>query len=336
MFDSLRQQLRDYDRLYRLGRPAISDTEYDRLLRELQRLEQESGEPIPTDSPTQRVGGEGGTVKHRVPMLSIENTYNVDELREFGKRVRKLLSNDPSWVVELKVDGVAASLIYENGILVQGITRGDGEEGDDVTHNLDMIIDVPRTIANKTRMEVRGEVYMLNSDLVILNEDQVRRGEETYKNTRNLSAGTISMKDPAKEDDEKKRKKILAEHKRRKLRFFAHSVGSHEGIQAKTHWDFLQELAVLGMPITPCAQLCATFDEAVEYCEAFYAGQSEPRSEPGAEAPADRNLPVAALIPALDFEIDGLVLKVNDFTQRETLGATGHHPRWAIAYKVER
>jgi DNA ligase (NAD+) len=190
--DALRQQLWDYDRRYRLGEPVISDTEYDRLFQELRQLEQQSGEPIPPDSPTQRVGGEPieglKRVAHRVPMLSIENTYTMDELQKFGNRVKKTLGNDPEWVVELKIDGVAASLIYENGILVQGITRGNGIVGDDVTHNLDMIVDMPRTITNKNRFEVRGEVCMLNSDLVKLNEDQQRLGEETYKNARNITS----------------------------------------------------------------------------------------------------------------------------------------------------
>ncbi|MCL2006096.1 MAG: NAD-dependent DNA ligase LigA [Planctomycetaceae bacterium] len=318
--ESLRQQIREYDQQYRQGKPLISDAEYDRLFQELKRLEQQGREPIPVDSPTQQVGDapispSEKRVRHNMPMLSIENSYNIDELREFGKRVKKSLDNEPTWTVELKIDGVAISLIYENGSLIQGLTRGNGIEGDDISHNLHMVIDIPKTIANKNRIEVRGEVYMRNCDLAKLNEEQQERGDKIYKNARNLTAGTISLKDPNEETDKKKKLEILAEHERRKLRFFAHSVGSYEGIQAKTHWDFLQELAVLGIPITPCAKLFASFDEAVEYCEAFHNDDH---------------------LSDLDFEIDGLVLKVNDFSQREQLGATGHHPRWAIAYKVER
>ncbi|MDR2705856.1 MAG: NAD-dependent DNA ligase LigA, partial [Planctomycetaceae bacterium] len=155
--NELRKKLWDYDRCYRLGEPIISDTEYDLLLQKLQQLESESNEEIPPDSPTQRLGGEPMeglvTVAHRVPMLSIENTYNIGELREFGNRVAKLLgeipnhdqkeTKEPAWIVELKIDGVAASLIYENGLLVQGLTRGNGIFGDDITHNVRTLRDIP-------------------------------------------------------------------------------------------------------------------------------------------------------------------------------------------------
>ena len=352
MLDSLRRQLWDYDRQYRLGEPVISDTEYDRLLRELQRLEQQSGEPIPPDSPTQRVGGEPieglVSVPHRVPMLSIENTYTISELQDFGKRVQKLLGSDPDWVVELKVDGVAASLIYEDGILVQGLTRGNGIVGDDITHNVRTLRDIPLRLDTPNppkRLEVRGEVYMRNSDLAELLDKEIIKvkrddtGKALPMNTRNVAAGAIRLLDP----------KICAE---RRLRFFAHSVGHMEAAEKvgnrppggcvgdsrlavpsaeyrtlppggrqptfsiDTHWDFLQELESFGMPITPYTKHFASFAEAVAYCESLYAEES--------------------FLTDLDFEIDGLVLKVNNFAQREQLGATGHHPRWIIAYKVEK
>ena len=346
--ESLRQQLWDYDRRYRLGEPIISDTEYDQLLRELQRLEQQSGEPIPPDSPTQRVGGEPidglVSVPHRVPMLSIDNAYTIGELQEFGDRVektlKKLLGSDPDWVVELKVDGVAVSLIYEDGILVQGLTRGNGVVGDDITHNVKMLRDIPLRLDTSNppkRLEVRGEVYMRNSDLAELLDKEIIKvkRDETGKalpiNTRNVAAGAIRLLDP----------KICAE---RRLRFFAHSVGTivipaQAGIQTddfnpvsldprlrggdgkndfvvETHWNFLQKLALCGVPIAPYAKHFASFAEATQYCESLYAEES--------------------FLADLDFEIDGLVLKVNNFAQREQLGATGHHPRWVIAYKVER
>ena len=345
----LRQQLQEYDRLYRLGESPITDTEFDRLSQELIRLEKQSGLPIPAESPTQRVGDvvidpTQTRVEHSVPMLSIENTFNIDELRDFEKRVKKKLGNEPTaWIVELKIDGVAASLVYENGIFMQALTRGDGRAGDDITFNFDMVIDMPRQIENKNRIEVRGEIYMLNSDLTLLNEEQQRRGEKIYKNARNLTAGTISLKDPGKAKNEKERQGILAEHQRRKLRFFAHSVGSHEGIQAKTHWDFLQELETLGIPITPYAKRFTAFDEAVGYCEAFYSSgfpvadtSTADRSTTSTSSIEQTIAERTSQLEELDFEIDGLVLKIDDFVQREQLGTTEHHPHWAIAYKVER
>jgi len=328
ILDSLRQQLLDYDRRYRLGEPVISDTEYDRLLHELAQLEQQSGENIPPDSPPQRIGGEPieglVSVPHRVPMLSIENTYTLGELQDFGNRVQKLLGSDPAWVVELKVDGVAASLVYENGILVQGLTRGNGVVGDDITHNVKMLRDIPLRLAMPhppTLLEVRGEVYMRNSDLAdlldkgILKAKRDDTGKMLPMNTRNVAAGSIRLLDP----------KICAE---RRLRFFAHSVGtmdvvSHGGTEAQrehnvaSHWEFLKCLESFGMPVTPFAKHFFSFADAVAYCESLYNDSDN-------------------FLADLDFEIDGLVLKVDNFSLREKLGATGHHPRWVIAYKVER
>ncbi len=330
--EKLREKLRDYDRRYRLGEPLISDLEYDRLLEELQRLEKASGTPIPPDSPTQRIGGEPVeglvSVEHRVPMLSIENTYSIGELQDFGKRVEKSLSSHlagtpaPSpaaWVVELKVDGVAASLIYEDGLLVQGLTRGNGVIGDDVTHNLRTIRDVPLRLDTKTppkTLEIRGEVYMLNSDLVKLNEKQREEGKPTYANTRNVTAGSIRLLDA----------KICAE---RNLRFFAHSVGLCDGLKATNHFGFLKEIESFGIPPTPHVQRFSSFDEAAKYCEELYASENAPDNAPD-------NAPEKDWFAELDFEIDGLVLKVDDFELREKLGTTSKSPRWVIAYKVEK
>jgi len=371
--DRLRDELRDLDRRYRLGEPLISDLEYDRKLAELARLEKESGKPIPSDSPTQRVGGEPVdelvSVAHRLPMLSIENTYTIDELQEFGNRVKKSLGGDTAYIVELKIDGVAATLIYEDGVLVQALTRGNGVIGDDVTHNIRTIRDVPLRLDTKTppkTLEVRGEVYMLNSDLVKLNEKQGEEG--AYKNTRNVTAGSIRLLDA----------KICAE---RNLRFFAHGIGLCDGLKATNHADFLAELQSYGIPVTPYAQYCTSFAEAAEYCESFYndnhlAGTPVPylagtpvsylagtpvsylagtpvsylAGTPvsylaGTPVPYLAGTPVSYLagtpitgVPAkwIDFEIDGLVLKVNEFSLREKLGETSKSPRWAIAYKVER
>jgi DNA ligase (NAD+) len=328
--DELREQIRHYDQQYRQGTPLISDTEYDALFQELKLREAESGKLVPAGSPTQQPGndlaGNAKEVRHRIPMLSIENSYNLGELREFGNRVQKLaakLTSDLRWVVELKIDGVSLSLIYRDGILVQGITRGNGIIGSDVTHNLDMIADVPKRLTETGTgifppiLEVRGEVYMRNSGLVLLNEIQQQNGNELYKNTRNLTSGTIALKDPKEEKDETKRSKIIAEHKTRQLHFFAHSVGDVSGLTATNHWDFLREIELYGITPSPFAKHFETFDQAVAYCESFYNSENN-------------------ILGDLDFEIDGLVLKVDDFALREQLGATGHHPRWIIAYKVEK
>ncbi len=316
----LRKKLWDYDRLYRDGKPAISDLEYDKLLRRLRDMEESSGEPVPPDSPTRRVGSDAVsgliTVPHRVPMLSIENTYSIGELREFGNRVQKLLADDEqaAWIVELKIDGVAASLLYEEGVLVQGLTRGNGVLGDDVTHNIRTIRDIPLRLATPERrvprlLEVRGEVYMRNSDLVTLNERQKQSGLATYANTRNVTAGSVRLLDP----------KICAE---RPLRFFAHGVGLCDGLAATNHSDFLEELQSLGIPVTPHVRRFEHFAQAADYCEEVYAS-------------VDRG-GHAFDFTELDFECDGLVLKLDRFDLREKLGATSKSPRWIIAYKVEK
>lgn len=310
--NKLREQLWDYDRRYREGEPIISDLEYDRLLGKLREMELESDDPIPPDSPTRRIGGETVeglvSVEHRVPMLSIENTYSIEELRNYGKRIEKSLDgNSTSWVVELKVDGVAASLIYENGVLVQGLTRGNGIVGDDITHNVRTMRDIPLRLTTKHPpkvLEVRGEVYMRNSDLVLLNERQQAAGQSTFANTRNVTAGSIRLLDP----------KICAD---RNLRFFAHSVGLCEGIKATNHFEFLKELKSYGIQSTPHVRRFESFDAAADYCEQLYSDDNNFLSE-------------------LDFEIDGLVLKVDDFSQRKKLGSTSKSPRWIIAYKVEK
>ncbi|MDR2643197.1 MAG: NAD-dependent DNA ligase LigA [Planctomycetaceae bacterium] len=347
--NTLREQLWDYDRRYRAGEPVISDLEYDQLLRRLQELELLSGEPIPLDSPTQRVGNDivSGlvTLPHRVPMLSIENTYNIGELREFGRRVDRQLKSDSSnneitadnseqnknhnnniagnnnifadkkntdlsWVVELKVDGVAAALIYEDGFLVRGLTRGNGIAGDDITHNIRTIKDIPlklKTAAGEhppKLLEVRGEIYMRNSDLTILNQSQKASGQPTFANTRNVTAGSIRLLDS----------RICAG---RRLRFFAHSVGESDGLRATNHFDFLREVESYGISATPHVKLFNSFSDAADYCESFYDNDDN-------------------FLSLLDFEIDGLVLKVNDFSLRKKLGVTSKYPRWIIAYKVEK
>jgi DNA ligase (NAD+) len=305
----LREDIRRHDRLYYVeAAPEITDLEYDRLIGRLKELEAQHPDLVTPDSPTQRIGDrpvEGLVqVAHRVPMLSIENTYSLDELQQYGQRIAKLLPGETiDWVVELKVDGVAVSLIYEDGLLTHGITRGNGRVGDDVTHNIRTIKDVPLRLVGKNvppLLEVRGEIYMTNGDLVLLNQSQQEKGEPPFANTRNVTAGSMRQLDP----------RICAE---RRLRFFAHSVGLTDGLKAKTHQEFLDEIGGYGLPPTPMVECFASFAAAVEHCEELIERLFE-----------------------LDFEIDGLVLKVNRFDQRERLGSTSKSPRWVIAYKFEK
>jgi DNA ligase (NAD+) len=305
----LRAQIRDHDRKYYVeAAPEISDLEYDRLMAELKRLEQQHPELVTPDSPTRRVADEPvsglSPVQHRLPMLSIENTYSAEEVRAFAKRAEKSLGEPaPEWVVELKVDGVAISLIYEQGLLTRGVTRGNGQVGDDITHNVRTVPDIPLRLAGDDVpevLEVRGEIYMANSDLVRLNESQKSKGLPPFANTRNSTAGAIRLLDP----------RICAE---RRLRMFCHGVGYCEGLQAANHVDFLANIKRWGLPATPLSNCFASIDAALDYSEEIVERLHE-----------------------LDFEVDGLVLKINDFAQRERLGATSKSPRWLVAYKFEK
>ena len=237
-------------------------------------------------------------------MLSIDNTYSVEELREYAARIARMLPGEKiEWVVELKIDGVAVTLLYENGVLIRGATRGNGRVGDDITHNIRTIHSVPQRLHGKSPpavLEARGEVYMTNADLVRLNQEQAKCGEPPYANTRNVTAGTVRLLDP----------RICAQ---RHLRFFCHGTGLNEGIKAQTHMEFLEELRGYGLPATPHVKCFSSFDAAVAHCEALIETLHE-----------------------LDFEVDGLVLKVNSFAQRERLGSTSKSPRWLIAYKFEK
>ncbi|MCR9119470.1 MAG: NAD-dependent DNA ligase LigA [bacterium] len=306
--EQLRAEIRDHDRRYYVeGKPIITDLEYDQRMQQLQAYEAELGEPIPADSPTQRVGeqltGDLQKWDHRLPMLSIENTYNIEELREFGQRVEKLLPDEEiEWVVELKIDGVAAALIYENGLFVRGLTRGDGDTGDDITHNLRTLHDVPLRLSGDPPplLEVRGEVYITNPDLADLNEVRAEQGKETFANTRNTTAGVIRRKDPQ-------------EAASMKLKMFSHGLGYCEGLTSKTYAEFLQAIGEYGLAPTPVVEVFPNFEAAVQWCDTFVQD-----------------------LPSLDFEIDGLVLKVNDLQQRERLGNRSKTPRWLVAYKWEK
>ncbi|MCA9118667.1 MAG: NAD-dependent DNA ligase LigA [Planctomycetaceae bacterium] len=305
----LRDLVRYHDRLYYVdASPKISDREYDQLINELKDLEQRHPELITSDSPTQRVGEQPiahlPEAEHRLPMLSIENTYSIEAVKKWADRTTKALPDEAiEWVVELKIDGAAVSLIYEGGLLVQGLTRGDGTTGSDITHNVRTIGDVPLRLIGEhvpSVLEVRGEIYMTNSTLVALNQRQQERGDALFANPRNVASGTITMLDP----------RVCAE---RGLRMFCHGTGYCEGIEATNYVDFLSEIGQYGLRPTPHVAAFPTIDAAMEHAES-----------------------VIEQLHELDFEVDGLVIKVNSFDQRTRLGTTSKSPRWVIAYKWEK
>ena len=300
----LTDEIRRHDHLYYVdARPKISDRDYDRLMEELKKLESDHPEFATPDSPTQRVGGqpiEGfKQVRHREPMLSIDNTYSADELREFDRRIRKLLPGEKvEYVVELKIDGVAMSLVYENGGLAVATTRGDGVVGDDVTHNIKTIREVPLSLPEKpARLEARGEVYMNRAELVRINAERAKKELEPYANPRNLSAGTLKLLDPR-------------EAGKRRLRLFAYALGFCEGVDATTHLQALELLGRYGFPVNPNVAHFETIDEVIAYADTWATKRND-----------------------LPYDTDGLVIKVNSFEQRRRLGTTSKSPRWVVAYK---
>ena len=305
--NQLRDQIREHDYLYYvLNRPKITDRQYDELFAELKSLEQANPRLITPDSPTQRVSErpiEGfDTVRHAVPMLSMDNTYNAEELRAFDDKVAKQLGNrDYDYVVELKIDGLAISLRYENGILVTAATRGNGEVGDNVTANVRTIKAVPLALLDGADvppvLEVRGEVYMPTSSFVELNRLRAEADEQPFANPRNAAAGSLKLLDA----------RITAA---RNLSFFAYATGELSEPLAANHYETLQKLSKFGLPVNPNISRAGNVDEALDICSVW----NERRSE-------------------LDYQIDGMVIKVNSFDQRDILGATGRAPRWCISYK---
>jgi DNA ligase (NAD+) len=304
--EELRKLIDHHNYLYYVeAKPEISDREFDRLLEELKAIEAAHPDLITPESPTQRVGGEPigefGSVRHRVPMLSIDNTYSADELREFDRRIRKQLPGERvEYVVELKIDGVAISLTYENGKLTVGATRGNGEVGDDVTHNLKTVRDIPlklRTSDPPALFEARGEAYMTRDELVRINRQRAAEGLEPYANPRNTTAGTLKLLDP----------KLCA---KRNLKFFAYGQGAMEGVVCKTHLDCLELLRRYGFPVNPNIAHFDAIEKVIEYCLSW----ADKRSE-------------------LLYDTDGMVIKVNDLDQRDRLGMTSKAPRWVTAFK---
>lgn len=306
--EKLRAELERHTRLYYVeARPEISDLEFDKLLKELEQLEEKYPEYDSPDSPTKKVGGEPisgfETVEHRVPMLSIDNVYDEDGVIEFDKRVRKLLPDRKlEYTVEYKIDGVALALLYVDGELTLGVTRGNGEQGDNITHNARTVGGVPLRLAGNDvphELEVRGEAYIGNADFAKLVAEQEARGEQPYANSRNAAAGALKLLDP----------KLCA---KRKIRFIAHGVG-YTDHDFKTHQKYLAALAKMGIPVTPNVEAFETIEAALERANVM-----------------------AEEIHTLDFEVDGIVIKVDDFALRDELGSRGKSPRWVIAYKWER
>ncbi|MGB2862195.1 MAG: NAD-dependent DNA ligase LigA [Sedimentisphaerales bacterium] len=305
--ERLREEIREHDYLYYvLNQSRISDQQYDRLFAELKKLEAANPQFVTADSPTQRVSDrplEGfTTVRHAVPMLSMDNTYNADELRAFDERVVKQLgSKDYDYVIELKIDGLAISLRYERGALVTAATRGNGEVGDDATANVRTIRAVPLVLLGGSKipavLEVRGEVYMPTSSFVELNRVRAEVGEPAFANPRNAAAGSLKLLDS----------RVTAA---RNLSFFAYATGQVSEPLAADHYESLRRFKELGLPVNPNIKKARDIDEAIDICK----GWSEKRSD-------------------LDYQIDGMVIKINRFEQRDILGATGRAPRWCISYK---
>ena len=304
--ESLRAQLREHDyRYYVLAQPTISDQEYDRLMGELVDLEAAHPETIAPDSPSQRVGGqptkEFQTVTHVVPMLSLSNTYNEDEVRDFDRRIRSVLGQEQfRYVCELKFDGVAVSLLFKGGVFLRGATRGDGMQGDDITQNLKTIRSIPLRVMGKRKglqeFEVRGEVYMKREDFRRMNADRERASEKLFINPRNSAAGTLKLQDP----------KTVAG---RPLNFVAYYLRS-PGEELSGHHDNLKILRDLGFPVSQHAKVCKNVESVMEYWRDW-----ELRRD------------------SLPYDIDGVVVKVDSLAQQARLGMIAKSPRWAIAFK---
>jgi DNA ligase (NAD+) len=305
--DELREQIHRHNHLYYAeDRPEVSDAEYDRLWRKLVALEQAHPELVTPDSPTQRPGGRRAEtfapVEHLVAMLSLDNAMTVEELQEFEARIRRAVPGlTPAYVCEPKIDGLGVALLYERGRFVRGATRGDGRIGEDISQNLRTIKSIPATLSGPLKgagkLEVRGEVYMPREAFARLNAGLEEAGQPVFANPRNAAAGAVRQKDPA----------VTAS---RPLEIFLYHVSVLEPPGFHSQWERLEALRQAGFPVNPRSQRAGTLDEVVAYCRTL-------------EAERD----------ALGYDADGVVVKVDDLEQQRRLGATAHHPRWAIAYK---
>lgn len=302
----LKKKIADADyKYYTLAQPDIGDEQYDMMMKELEALEKDFPEYKTEDSPANRVSGEPTKsfkiVFHQVPMLSLANTYNEDELYEFDKRIRSLLPNEKfEYVCELKFDGLAVSLIYENGKLKTGSTRGDGEKGDDITQNIKTIRSIPLSInhGKVKNFEARGEVFFRKEDFLKINEEQELRGEKTFANARNTAAGTLKQKDS----------KAVA---KRPLKFFSYYLRTDD-IKLTSHAENLNLLKELRLPVNDKWVKVNSIEEAKTFCDNIEQTRDD-----------------------LPYEIDGVVIKVNSLAQQDELGTVSKSPRWAVAYKFK-
>ena len=305
--EELRSQIAYHDyRYYVLNQPEVSDAEYDELMQELRKLEERFPQLITPDSPTQRVGEQPaeafGIVEHPRPLLSLANAFSEDELRAWYKRAASLAETDHfAMVCEPKIDGLAVALVYENGRFVEGSTRGDGVRGENITQNLRTIKSLPLRVAGgklPRRFEVRGEVFMTRKGFERMNEERAERGEPLFANPRNSAAGSVRQLDP----------RMTAG---RPLDCFVYQLGWQEGRSAPpTHWETLEWLRSLGFKVNPHIERFDELDEVLRHCREW----TERREQ-------------------LDYDIDGIVVKIDDFRLQDILGAVGREPRWAIAFK---
>ena len=300
--NKLREEINHHNFMYYVeNNPIISDYEFDQLLKELESLETQFPDLITPDSPTQRVGGEPlegfNTVEHKTAMLSLDNTYTYDELRAYDERVKKNVG-ESEYIVEPKIDGTGVALLYENGILIRGATRGDGVKGDDITFNLKTIPSIPLKLREKTlkNVEVRGEVFFSLEGFKKYNKQQAKKGEAIFANPRNAAAGSLRQLDP----------KIVAS---RPLNIFVYTI-SFSDKEYLTQENTIKMLKEAGFRVNPLIKKVENIEEAIKYCEEL-----------------------EKLREKLDYEIDGAVIKVNSLIKQKELGATIKHPRWAIAYK---
>lgn len=300
--EELRKLLNKWNYEYHvLDKPTVSDSEYDNALHELIRIETENPQLLTEDSPSQRVGGAALSVfekvEHRTPMLSLGNAFNEEDLRDFDRKVRQGVGDNIAYMCELKIDGLAVSLRYEDGLFVQGATRGDGTEGEDITKNLKTIRSIPLRLTKPFSLEVRGEAYMPKKSFEELNEQKKIAGEELFANPRNVAAGSLRQLDP----------KLAA---KRNLDIFVYGIANVGSTGVTSHSQGLDLLHELGFKTNPERQKCASIEEVIEYVQKW----QEKR-------------------PSLAYEIDGLVIKVDSLEQQDELGFTAKGPRWAIAYK---
>jgi len=310
LIEKLREEIGYHNyRYYVLDSPRISDAQYDRMLKKLKELEEKFPELVTPDSPTQRVGARPleafREVKHSIPMLSLSNAFNEEEIRDFDTRVRKFLETEkrPEYMAEPKLDGVAVEVVYENGTLSVGSTRGDGVTGEDVTQNLKTVRSIPLKLLQAKKqtvpalLEVRGEVMMRTEEFKKLNKEREKNGEPLFANPRNAAAGSLRQLDSS----------ITAS---RPLEVFFYAVGRVEGARFETQDELLRILPKLGLRVNPHVRVCKTIEETIGY----YRQMMQARD-------------------SLAYEIDGVVLKVNNFAQQEMLGAISRSPRWALAVK---